>query len=59
MASGRVDFSEPAIHKTDPSRFIVSSQKEESISAWVKVFRINPEFMILRLTSQRKSASIS
>ena len=25
--------------------------------AWVKVFRINPEFRILRLTFHRKSAS--
>ena len=25
--------------------------------AWVKVFRINPEFMILSLTFHRKSAS--
>ena len=28
-----------------------------SYSTWVKVFRINPEFRILRLTFQRKSAS--
>ena len=27
------------------------------IIAWVKVFRINPEFRILRLTFHRKSAS--
>ena len=26
-------------------------------NTWVKVFRINPEFRILRLTFQRKSAS--
>ena len=26
-------------------------------NAWVKVFRINPEFRILRLTFRRKSAS--
>ena len=27
------------------------------INTWVKVFRINPEFRILTLTFQRKSAS--
>ena len=28
------------------------------LNAWVKVFRIIPEFRILRLTFHRKSASI-
>ena len=28
-----------------------------SSGSWVKVFRINPEFRILRLTFHRKSAS--
>ena len=28
-----------------------------SVVTWVKVFRITPEFRILRLTFQRKSAS--
>ena len=28
-----------------------------TVNAWVKVFRINPEFRILRLTFHRKSAS--
>ena len=31
--------------------------KEQSTTAWVKVFRIIPEFSILRLTFHRKSAS--
>ena len=30
-----------------------------SAFSWVKVFRINPEFRILRLTFHRKSASKS
>ena len=29
------------------------------LSSWVKIFRIIPEFRTLRLTIQRKSASIS
>ena len=29
------------------------------VRAWVKVFRINPEFRILRLTFHRKSSVIS
>ena len=36
-----------------------SPQVSCSASAWVKVFRINPEFRILRLTFHRKSASKS
>ena len=28
-----------------------------ALNSWVKVFRINPEFRILRLTFHRKSAS--
>ena len=31
--------------------------KELRFVTWVKVFRINPEFRILRLTIHRKSAS--
>ena len=31
--------------------------REATVSAWVEVFKINPEFRILRLTFQRKSAS--
>ena len=34
----------------------VNRYSDETI-AWVKVFRINPEFRILRLTFHRKSAS--
>ena len=35
----------------------VGFQTADVMSAWVKVFRINPEFRILRLTFHRKSAS--
>ena len=44
-------------------RYSMSKQDQELIQsclfikAWVKVFRINPEFRILRLTFHRKSAS--
>ena len=35
----------------------VLTAKEKVRLAWVKVFKINPEFRILRLTFHRKSAS--
>ena len=30
-------------------RFVFAQEKEENLITWVKVFRINPEFRILRL----------
>ena len=40
----------------DVSYFPVK-MKSGAIYAWVKIFRVNPEFRILRLTFLRKSAS--
>ena len=40
-----------------PGLVLVNTAKERPQKAWVKVFRIIPEFRILRLTFHRKSAS--
>ena len=53
------------IHALKKVTFVKSTETEvgviyepmQEISAWVKVFRINPEFLVLRLTFHRKSAS--
>ena len=36
---------------------VVHGRKFSGLFPWVNVFRINPEFRILRLTFHRKSAS--
>ena len=46
---------EDGIEKCVPSHHLSSLSKP--CDAWVKVFRIIPEFRILRLTFHRKSAS--
>ena len=50
------DFISVFIHLFTPHNYCIIVVK---ISAWMKVFRIVPEFRILRLTFHRKSASKS
>ena len=54
------------IYTQDPLSYVQATSPQPAgfggltlnrVSTWVKVFRINPEFRILRLTFQRKSAS--
>ena len=47
--------SHPYIPNQNTDMTIAIVQKQ--VRTWVKVFRINPEFRILRLTFHRKSAS--
>ena len=44
-------------HRDPPLETHVTIWNQRLLNTWVKIFRINPEFRILRLTFHRKSTS--